>query len=251
VLTSKILSVIQGRLIPKDHISKEELIRQEADFILKTTVTTPHGICLTIKNGLLIPSAGIDESNGDSVYILYPEDMQKDAVQVWDYCRQKYGLKDFGVLITDSRTTPMRRGVTGVALAWCGFEPLYSYIGKPDLFGHPLRVTQVNVLDALAAASVFVMGEGNEQTPCAIIQDAPKITFSDHPPTEEEVAACVIPMEEDLYGPLLLPLDKWDSMRVSPLKQEERVQSGAQSPTREMPQPDSSTATTPVSFQNM
>src|SRR5579883_1125688 len=166
VLTSKILSVIQGRVIPKDCISKEALIRQEADFILK--IQTPGSHCLTIKDGVLIPSAGIDESNGDSVYILYPEDMQKDAVHVWGYCRQKYGLKDFGVLITDSHTTPMRRGVTGIALAWCGFEPLYSYIGKPDLFGQPLRVTQVNVLDALAAASVFVMGEGNEQTPCAL-----------------------------------------------------------------------------------
>jgi F420-0:gamma-glutamyl ligase len=67
----------------------------------------------------------------------------------------------------------------------------------------------VNVLDALAAAAVFVMGEGAEQTPCALIKEAPKITFSDCPPTEEEVAAFTIPIEEDLYGPLFLPLERW------------------------------------------
>lgn len=47
------------------------------------------------------------------------------------------------------------------------------------------------------------MGEGNEQTPLAIIKDAPKISFLNRTPTLEEEQKVVIPMEEDLYAPLL------------------------------------------------
>ena len=104
----------------------------------------------------------------------------------------------------------MRRGVTGITLGWCGFEPLYSYVNQPDIYGKPLRVTQINILDALATAAVFVMGEGGEQTPIAVISDAPKITFVNRSPTAEEEKRVVISMEEDLYAPLLLNA-KWQN----------------------------------------
>ncbi len=64
-------------------------------------------------------------------------------------------------------------------------------------------MTQINLLDALATAAVLVMGEGNEQSPLALIEDAPKITFFDREPTVEEEASIHIPITEDLYGPLL------------------------------------------------
>jgi F420-0:gamma-glutamyl ligase len=47
------------------------------------------------------------------------------------------------------------------------------------------------------------MGEGNEQTPLAIIKAAPKISFLNRVPTLEEEQKVVIPMEEDIYFPLL------------------------------------------------
>jgi F420-0:gamma-glutamyl ligase len=96
----------------------------------------------------------------------------------------------------------MRRGVTGIALGWCGFKPLYSYVGQPDLYGHPLRVTQMNLLDGLASTAVLMMGEGAEQTPMVLIEDAPKINFVDRAPTKEEETSIYISMNEDLYGPL-------------------------------------------------
>ena len=206
VITSKIVSLCQGRVVPKpleaDPGFKEALIKQEADSVLKTS-DNPYGIYLTLKNNILIPSAGIDESNGDNVYILYPEDIQKVAALAWHFLREKHAIKNLGIMISDSHTTPLRRGVTGIALGWCGFQPLYSYVGKPDLYGHPLRVTQINLLDALATAAVLVMGEGNEQSPLAVIEDAPKITFLDREPTVEEEASIHIPITKDLYGPLL------------------------------------------------
>jgi len=200
-LTSKIVSLCQGRYISKEKISKYNLISQEADLLLQTD-QNPYNLFLTIKDGLLIPSAGIDESNGLNVYILYPKDVQEVAFSLWDHLRTNHDLQDLGILITDSHTTPLRRGVTGIALGWCGFEPLYSYVNKPDVYGHPLRVTQINILDALAASSVFVMGEGDEQTPLALIREAPKISFLNRRPTSLEEKNIKISLEEDLYGPL-------------------------------------------------
>ena len=78
-----------------------------------------------------------------------------------------FGWKNFGVLITDSHTTPLRRGVTGIALSYWGFSGVQNKVGTPDLFGRTLKMTHVNLADAFAAAAVLVMGESNESTPVA------------------------------------------------------------------------------------
>ncbi|XVN42214.1 MAG: coenzyme F420-0:L-glutamate ligase [Candidatus Rickettsia vulgarisii] len=152
IITSKIISIIQGRLIEKDKVDKRVLIDREADLVLESD----NPICLTIKNGILIPSAGIDESNVDGMYVLYPVDIQKTIIEIWEYLRKKHNLKRLGVVITDSHTTIMRMGVTGIALGWCGFEPLYSYIGKADIYNQSLKVTKVNILDSLATSAVLL-----------------------------------------------------------------------------------------------
>src|SRR5438046_2321309 len=62
-ITSKIISICQGRVIKKEEAAnKDDLVRQEADLFLSGE-QNPYGIYLTIKNNILIPSAGIDESN--------------------------------------------------------------------------------------------------------------------------------------------------------------------------------------------
>lgn len=201
-ITSKILSVTQGRYVKKNEIDKYELIKNEADQILETD-ENQYNIHLTIKNGLLIPSAGIDESNAGDYYLLYPQDMWKITEETWHHLREKFNLSEVGVIITDSHTTIMRRGVVGIGLTWCGFSPLNSYIGKPDLYEQPLKVTKVNVLDSLAVTAVFAMGEGAEQTPLAIIENPPHVIFSSQPPFEEEKSEVLINLKEDLYLPLL------------------------------------------------
>ncbi|WP_225537941.1 coenzyme F420-0:L-glutamate ligase [Wolbachia endosymbiont of Mansonella perstans] len=95
-------------------------------------------------------------------------------------------------------------GFTGIALVWCGFEPLYSYVSKPDLYSKPLQVTQINLLDVLAASAVLVMEEGEERTPMAIIRNAPKVCFLTRSPTIEERRSVEMSVEEDLYSPLLM-----------------------------------------------
>ncbi len=206
VVTSKIVSICEGSVIPKDQVpSKLALIKKSADAYLDMdkSYSPPHAIQLTLKNKILIPSAGIDESNGNGLYILYPKDVQKSAVEIWNHIRKRDNLSEVGVLITDSHTTPLRRGVIGIGLGWCGFKANYSYIGLPDCFGVPLKATTVNILDALAASAVFCMGEGNEQTPFCVIKNAPKIEFQSAPPSEAEINYVFIPMDEDLYAPLM------------------------------------------------
>ena len=206
-ITSKVISLCQERVVQKDTVnSKFELIKKEADAHLREGDSL-YGAHLTIKHNVIIPSAGIDESNGAGTYILYPLDIQHTAQEIWQHLRQKHSLNHLGVIITDSHTTPLRKGVTGITLGWCGFEPLYSYVGKPDIFDHPLRVTQINVIDALATSAVFVMGEGAEQTPIVLVENAPKVRFLSRPPTQEEENMVRIPLEEDIYAPILKSVD--------------------------------------------
>jgi len=203
-ITSKIISLCQGRVIPKESVpDKYQLICNEADGYLENVTPNPYDIYLTITNHILIPSAGIDESNGNGFYILYPQDIQATAAFVWEYLRKRDNITHLGIVITDSHTTPLRRGVTGIGLGWCGFIPLHSYVGKPDIYGNPLRVTQINTLDALAAASVFAMGEGAEQTPLVLIKDAPHIEYLARLPRLEEEESLRIALKDDLYAPLL------------------------------------------------
>jgi coenzyme F420-0:L-glutamate ligase/coenzyme F420-1:gamma-L-glutamate ligase len=97
----------------------------------------------------------------------------------------------------------MRRGVTGIALSWCGLEATKNCIGRRDIFKNRLQYTYVNNVDALAAAAVFTMGEADEQTPVSIITDVPDITFTQAPPSQGELNNFMINLEEDLYGPIL------------------------------------------------
>lgn len=201
-VTSKIVSLCEGRVVKKEGTDKEKLIEQEADMYLPPDENKYH-FFLTVTRGFLVPTAGIDESNAQGAYVLWPQDAQRTADGIREFLKKKFSLSRVGVVITDSTTRPLRWGVTGIAVAHSGFSALNDYRGMPDLFGTPLKVTQVNVMDGLAASAVLSMGEGSEQTPLALIEDVPLVQFQDRNPTEEEIQALRIPLEEDLYASLL------------------------------------------------
>jgi F420-0:gamma-glutamyl ligase len=198
-ITSKIVSLSENRLVKVGEIDKDTLVRKEADIYLDKVA---YGYALTVKNGHLIPSAGIDESNSETGdYILYPQDCFVSAKTLWLGLREQWQIEDLGVLITDSHTKPLRRGVTGFCLAYWGFRAIRSLIGSKDLFGRELQVTQMNLADGLSAAAVLCMGEGNERCPVAIFDNA-RVDFVDEvDPTETSIA-----LKDDLFYPLLEPL---------------------------------------------
>ncbi len=206
VVTSKIISICEGRIQKINHETEREdkaqLVKEESERYLDAS-ENKYGFYLTITHNLLIPTAGIDESNGNGYYILWPKDAQTTANRIREHLSQKFNLKNIGVLITDSKTTPLRWGTTGAAIAHSGFAALNNYMGVSDLFGREMRVTQSNVMDGLAAAAVSVMGEGQEQTPLALITDVDYVAFQDRNPTEEEIKQLHIDIEDDLYAPLI------------------------------------------------
>ncbi len=195
-ITSKVVSICEGSCISKETIDRETLVKREADFLIPNPQSNNQRIILTYKNHILIPSAGIDESNGNGYYILYPQDPFASVKKLWNFLRQEYQIKNLGIIMTDSHTTPLRKGVTGIALAWWGFCPVKSCVGELDLFGHPLQVTYINVADALAISAVLNMGESNECTPLAILTHAPHVQFDEMDHSVEEI--CIDP-KEDLY----------------------------------------------------
>lgn len=203
VVTSKIVSICQRRVESTNGANKNALIREEAEYYLDSALNARYHVTLTIKDNIIIANSGIDESNGDGTYVLWPKDSFGVAAGIWTYLRKKHNLKHLGVLVTDTRTTPMRWGTIGVALSWCGFEPLKNYIGQPDIFGHKLRMTKASVIDGLAATADLVMGQGNEQTPLAVIEDVPFVEFTDQPPSARDIDAMKIDIQDDLYAPIL------------------------------------------------
>ena len=194
-ITSKIVSLAERRTLNKDKIDKKTLIKKECEHYLGEI---GYGCHLTIRQGLLLPSAGIDESNSlKGEYILYPKDPFSSAEKITRAMKKKLSLKDFGLVLTDSRTLPLRQGVVGVALAYSGFKAIKNLIGQPDLFGRELKITRINIVDALAASAVLLMGEGAEQCPLAIAQEIPLEFTNKTDPSELKIS-----IKEDLYNPL-------------------------------------------------
>ncbi len=225
-ITSKIVSICEGRIVKIGQGSraclrrqgswgqKDELIEREAQYFLPRS-ENKYNVSLTITNNTLVATAGIDESNGDGYYILWPKNPQKTANEVREYLQKIREVREVGVIITDSKTSPLRWGVTAIAVAYSGFLPLENYIGKPDLFGRKFEFEQMSIIDNLACAVAVVMGEGSEQTPMAVITDVPNVQFQDRNPTEKELEELKINIDDDLYGPFLKNV-KWKRGKGSP-----------------------------------
>lgn len=201
-ITSKIISLCENNVVPMDQIDKEQLVVQESDLYLPASLSK-YGHHFTIANNILIPVGGVDESNGDNNYVLWPKDPQRTANEIRIYLKQRFNLAHVGVVITDSTCHPLRRGTTGIMLAHSGFRALNNYIGKPDLFGRPFHVSQADIAGGLAASAVLQMGEGSESTPLAILSDLPFVTFQDNDPPPEELEDINISLNEDLFAPFL------------------------------------------------
>lgn len=205
VIASKIFSFAENRLVPRTTNDKGEkwaLAKQEADWWLDPD-QSKYQCMLTIKGNWMFANAGIDESNAENHYALWPTDPQRSVNQIWQFLRSQYGVSEVGVIMSDSRALPLSWGVMGHAIASCGFEVLKSYIGKPDLHGRLMQMEQINMAQSLVSVGTVVMGEGSEQTPLAVITDIPSLVYVDHVPTMEELAAVSITIQDDIFAPLL------------------------------------------------
>jgi F420-0:gamma-glutamyl ligase len=199
VVTSKIVALAERRVREKkDDRARERLIREESQWAMKTKYTW-----LTIKDNMVMASAGVDESNANGKIILLPKDSYRAAGQIRAALRKHYRVKKLGVIITDSRLLPLRAGVVGVALGYAGIRGVREYRGIPDIFGRILKLSRTDVADSVATAAVLCMGEGAEQQPLALITDAP-VAFIDRIDRKE----LEINIKEDIYQPLFEKIRK-------------------------------------------
>lgn len=200
LITSKVLAIHQGRCIKiSDNVCKDDVIAQEAEYLIPRAEVPYQAVILTIKENTLIPSAGIDESNANGHYVLWPKNSSELCKELCVFLKNKYRLKNLAIIATDSHTTPLRWGVLGISIGFYGLEPLYDYRGQSDIFGRELQMTQRNVVDMLSVLGVAAMGEGAEHTPLAIIRGVPGIEFTD----KETYGEFIIPKDQDIFKPLL------------------------------------------------
>jgi F420-0:gamma-glutamyl ligase len=190
VISSKIVALSQNRvsdeplnaLIQKH---SQKIIAQTGDFFL----TRAHNI--------IIPNAGIDSSNAPKgTKILWPENPQGFADTFREKLQKKFGVSNLGVIISDSRITPARKGTTGLALAWSGIAGVFDERGKNDIYGKPLSVSTINIADNAVSGSEILMGQSNAQVPFVVIKNFPEKFFTDTPQSPN---MAVMPKDEDLF----------------------------------------------------
>ena len=183
VISSKFIAISEGRVVdlasvvPSDlaiseagrlNMSPElcELVIRESDDVIGGV----SGFMLALKEGLLTPNAGIDKSNiGHGKVVLYPRSPLESATALVEEVRFRRGV-EVGVVVSDSRLMPTRKGTVGVALAAAGVEAIVDLRGRPDLFGNVLKVTSQAIADDLCSGAQLVMGEANESVPIVLVR---------------------------------------------------------------------------------
>ncbi len=143
-----------------------EAVIQESDRIIGGI----PGFLLCMKNGTLLPNAGIDGSNAPpGTVVCLPRNPNRSAEMIRARIQENAGCRII-IIIADSRTHAMRLGCSGVAIGCAGTLSVTDEVGKRDLFGRQLTVTKKAIADNLASAAELVMGEADESMPAAVIQ---------------------------------------------------------------------------------
>jgi coenzyme F420-0:L-glutamate ligase/coenzyme F420-1:gamma-L-glutamate ligase len=143
-----------------------EVVLRESDLV----VGGIPGFLLSMKNGTLLPNAGVDQSNAPLGCVLpLPRNPDASAAWIQRKIQKTCGIR-IGVIIADSRTHAMRLGCAGVGIGCAGIEAVIDERGRKDLFGRELHVTQRAVADCIASAAELLMGEADESVPMVVVR---------------------------------------------------------------------------------
>lgn len=185
IITHKIISKAEGRttdlrnIVPSE-VSKKissntgkdprlvELIISQSNEIVKIE----RDIIITeTKHGFVCANAGIDTSNvgklSDHVLLL-PDDPDESARSIRNDLNAKTGV-NVGIIISDTFGRPFRKGQVNIAIGVAGIDPIKSYIGKRDMYGKILRVTEIAIADEITSAAELVMGKSS-RVPVSIVR---------------------------------------------------------------------------------
>ena len=174
VVTSKVVSKVEGRLVRVAPGDDREAVRQRA--IDAETVRTvarrgPLKIVQTAQ-GWVVAAAGIDASNvASDTLVLLPEDGDASARRLRARLRELAGV-DVAVVVSDTFGRTWREGLTDVAVGAAGIGALDDHRGAVDAHGNLLETTRVAVVDELASAADLVKGK-LAGVPVAVVRGLP------------------------------------------------------------------------------
>ena len=169
VVTQKVVSKAEGRLVevdPDDVAARQAVVEGESVRIVRRRGEL---IISETRHGFVCANAGVDLSNVERGWAaLLPEDPDRSARRIRDGIRARAGV-EVGVVISDTFGRPWRRGLTDVAIGCAGVAAVVDLRGTADALGRELHVTEVAVVDELAAAADLVMGK-DKGVPVAVVR---------------------------------------------------------------------------------
>lgn len=188
VVAQKVVSKAEGRTVDLAEVTPSPRARELAAAVGKdprlvevilsesTEVVRYRRDVLIVAHrlGFVMANAGVDQSNvehpdGKERVLLLPKDPERTCVALKARLDAHFGVR-IGVVVNDSFGRAWRNGVVGVALGAAGLPALLDLVGEADLFGRPLRVTQVALADEIAAAASLVMGQAAERQPAVLVR---------------------------------------------------------------------------------
>jgi coenzyme F420-0:L-glutamate ligase/coenzyme F420-1:gamma-L-glutamate ligase len=193
VVTQKIVSKAEGRLVPLDpedlaarralvESESVRIVRRRGDLIISET-----------RHGFVCANAGVDLSNVENGWAaLLPVDADRSAKHIRDALRARAGV-DVAVIISDTFGRPWRRGLTDVAIGVSGIAAVFDLRDTTDALGRTLWVTEVAIADEIASAAELVMGKALN-VPVAIVRGLSREWFRD-----ASVRELIRPVDEDLF----------------------------------------------------
>jgi coenzyme F420-0:L-glutamate ligase/coenzyme F420-1:gamma-L-glutamate ligase len=161
VVTSKVVSKVEGNLVHVEPGADREAARQRAIDAETVRVVARRGPLRIVetRHGWVVAAAGIDASNvaADSL-VLLPADADASARDLRAGLARLLGVR-VGVVVSDTFGRPWRDGLTDVAVGAAGVPALLDLRGEVDAHGNRLETTQVALVDELAAAADLVKGK--------------------------------------------------------------------------------------------
>ena len=171
VVTSKLLSKAEGRLVPVPPGADREAVRLAAVASETVREVARRGTAVIVENrhGLVLAAAGVDASNvrTDEIALL-PVDPDASARELRDRLLALTGAR-VGIVVSDTLGRPWRVGQVDTAIGVAGLSPVRDARGTVDTFGAVLEVTEIAVADELAAAGELVKGK-SDGVPVALVR---------------------------------------------------------------------------------
>jgi coenzyme F420-0:L-glutamate ligase/coenzyme F420-1:gamma-L-glutamate ligase len=171
VVTSKLVSKSEGRLLKVPPGADREEVRQQAVAHEAVRVVARRGrtVIAQNRNGLVLAAAGVDTSNvrPDEIALL-PIDPDASAEALRARIAVLTG-RQVAVVVSDTMGRPWRVGQVDQAIGVAGLAPVRDARGTADSFGAVLEVTEIAVADELACAAELVKGKA-DGVPVAVVR---------------------------------------------------------------------------------